>query len=516
MLAEQGAKRNEKGGKGALGTGHFSGVHVAMPLLPWMRAYMKKQGNGEVATHVLMNGGSLLVQKHELPGFYKSLAQSIARGEPNFVCEQRNADRLKLCIDIDIYSNRAYSEEECESIAHVASMTARDLFSESIADEKLDMLVCTTDAHDDVKDGTACIKTGLHLVWEYLTVDVRTAGIYRDALVQRLELTSQEPPIGGWSIAIDSAIVKHGILRMLYNHKCIDCTKCRNKKMAKESCDVCMTTGKIDVQRAYTIRSVVHVDQSVEHVHAHPSDVDNVASHLARASIRTDEPAICCNTILPSWFEHPMIPYTTSNRPASKRARKALAATLTEGNDTFDGYLDKEPLCSALQKKIQAFIQCVARRDLIDKAYTDVGITSAFYVLKQSIIFAKTDSCFCINIKNEHKSNTVYFELKRCGEMRQKCFCRCDTTMGRRQGLCSAFHSHPVNIPKKYMDAFFPVSAATGTHSVAGGSDAGGTTNDDVDVAAHEQRKKTRVGDRPSATSTMDELIHMKKLHTRD
>lgn len=415
----------------------------------------KKSGSHE-PTHLLMDGGTLVVEADQVSDFMNAMAASVLQGQVNFLCEKRSAERLRLCVDVDIYTLQPYGSDRLLDVIRIAAGVAYDLFSNAM--RCLDVLVSAADPFETEKNGVTCVKTGVHLVWEHLPVDVRTAGIFRDALVQRLELSTLDAPIGGWAVAIDSAIAKHGILRMLYAHKLADCAKCHNKKADRESCVACLGKGRIDIGRPYRMCGVfIKAENRLELMPPARTQLA-IVEQLMRATIHTLDAPISINMILPTWFEDPLLPFAAKGR-VSKRSRRELATTMMEGQDTLDALLDKEAASDTIARKIEAYVRGVARRELISVEYKDVGITQAMYAHDKSVIYAKTDSCYCLNTRNEHKSNTIYFELKRCGEMRQKCFCRCDTTIGRRHGLCSAFKSHPVNIPDRLLDALFQVAA---------------------------------------------------------
>jgi hypothetical protein len=421
-----------------------------------MMRWSGKHSKDEADTHLLMNGGKLLVPNQDLPLFYAEFARSVLRGETNFLCEKRSAERLRLCVDLDLYATEACTHERMCALLSIAAGVSRDFFGDS--GKCLDIVVLASDPHPDEKNGIKCVKTGIHLVWESLTVELRAAGIFRDALVQCYELSTLDVPIGGWGIAIDSAICKHGILRMLYTHKYSDCNSCRNKKALRVSCQTCLTTGKIDIKRPYTLKAVwIQTTKTLEPVPS-ATTVASIADHLARASIRTDEAAVSMNATMPAWFENSMfLPIELSKNGDARKNRTRRAELLQEGHGSVDGLLQKEPIGGELLKKIEKYIRRVSRNELLNKAYIDVGITQAFYALDRELIIAKADSSFCMNTRNEHRSNTIYFELRRRGaECRQKCFCRCDTQVGRRHGLCSRFQSHPVIIAQSDFAAFFP------------------------------------------------------------
>ena len=72
----------------------------------------------------------------------------------------------------------------------------------------------------------------------------------------------------------------------------------------------------------------------------------------------------------------------------------------------------------------------------------------------QRIFMLRSTSRWCGNIGRAHNSNNVYFQLTRAGVC-QRCYCRCDTTEGRRHGLCKDYSSAVWPVPERVTDAFF-------------------------------------------------------------
>ena len=60
-----------------------------------------------------------------------------------------------------------------------------------------------------------------------------------------------------------------------------------------------------------------------------------------------------------------------------------------------------------------------------------------------------------MNVARDHHSNTIYFTLTEYG-ICQKCFCRCDSTEGRKFGLCRDYHSNMVALTAKLKSTLFP------------------------------------------------------------
>lgn len=83
-----------------------------------------------------------------------------------------------------------------------------------------------------------------------------------------------------------------------------------------------------------------------------------------------------------------------------------------------------------------------------------VGVVSLGASPDQRTFMLRSTSRWCANLGRAHNSNNVYFQLTRAGVC-QRCYCRCDTTEGRRHGLCKDFSSAVWPVPERVTDAFF-------------------------------------------------------------
>jgi len=73
--------------------------------------------------------------------------------------------------------------------------------------------------------------------------------------------------------------------------------------------------------------------------------------------------------------------------------------------------------------------------------------------------FVRVDSSFCMNIRDEHNHNSIYFLINKHG-LYQKCFCTCDTTEGRAFGPCKKYRSSLYYMPNYVILALFPMIAS--------------------------------------------------------
>lgn len=66
-----------------------------------------------------------------------------------------------------------------------------------------------------------------------------------------------------------------------------------------------------------------------------------------------------------------------------------------------------------------------------------------------------TNSKYCENLKRAHSSNHVWFYISGT-TIAQKCFCRCETIRGRRDGFCKDFYGRKHTLPPKVVGKLYP------------------------------------------------------------
>ena len=81
----------------------------------------------------------------------------------------------------------------------------------------------------------------------------------------------------------------------------------------------------------------------------------------------------------------------------------------------------------------------------IHPAYADTKITRIARL--GNCIILNTNSRFCQNIQQEHKSNLVYFVLSQDKKIKQKCFCRC------AHRTCSTYNSPKISVGLRLLDS---------------------------------------------------------------
>ena len=349
-----------------------------------------------------MDGGVLSVPFDRLNEFHEKYIEAICAGEKLFVVEQKSPN-YNFFVDIDYKDERALTLEEIHDICKVICDKVKRHGGK-------DCLVCVSPPKK-VGDYT---KTGVHLNWPGFVVDQASALALREHI-----LVSLSKAKGGidWNDIIDAAVygcaqrkTRGSGFRMPWSHKMAKHVACGG-----QGCQDCQG-GKI-VQVAYLpvfiynhgpLSKLTRIDQSPN------------LEYLKMSSIRTNEPQ-----------------HITVEPPSSviKEGSFSTAQTKDEVHD------------EAVKSLIEEFVQKHMEGQ-------GTAIIKSLFKHKDTYLVA-TNSKYCENLRRSHNSNHIWFHIS--GRViAQKCFCRCETVRGRRDGFCKDFYGRKHELPPKVVDKLYP------------------------------------------------------------
>jgi hypothetical protein len=246
------------------------------------------------------------------------------------------------------------------------------------------------------KDGK--VKTGIHLNWENFVVNQEGSIQLMYHVVSTLEKVypSQE-----WTKIVDSSVygslgTKGSGFRLPWSHKKTVHSACKGSGC--QDCDKGkIVEGEYKPFYMYSDGTLTWIDQGIS------------MDLLTLATVRTTEEAV---TTVPE--------LVVVCQPVRKRREGDFTVTETK-NELHD---------SELLSLLETFI----RKNM--EGNEDTRVLAVFKF--KSVFLVKSTSRYCENIKRNHNSNHIKIVID--GEyMYQKCFCKCETTEGRRLGFCKDF-----------------------------------------------------------------------------
>lgn len=443
-----------------------------------VRGWAPKLGFKDITkpdTHLLLDGGRLHVSMGTNPLFCKLLADDIDNNVSNFVTELRTPI-FKMHIDLDVYDpvETPMSPELLREWVREMIHVMRDFFphiDDNTTKESYDsftVIICTTPTKFDVeKHKIMWAKTGAHVIFPWLLVDVSQAIKLRSGLIQHFEkIYGRRHKYNIWEDVFDMQIYQSNGLRMIGSSKMANCRSCKGRPSKEQMCDSgqCDGSGKYDAKRCYRVTDAL--DRNGQPDNKLLSRIrQSSRTEVILASIRTPV-LVPMRMDVPSWFE-PMFFHDEEmehkNRfkptPAIRTARRLALGELPEnvlgaeelGLHKAPKLKAGDPICVAIQKWIRAEdtgIPDVYRNAEVVDITILQGDTNPFYIVR-------TDSLFCLNKGGEHNNNGVYFLINERG-MYQKCFCQCDTTENRLFGKCKDYHSSAYIIPFEIRRLLYP------------------------------------------------------------
>lgn len=245
----------------------------------------------------------------------------------------------------------------------------------------------------DAKDcDDGCVKSGKHVVWTNILATSATALTFRAAVVEDLEAGLPDACAKPWATVVDACVFTSSGLRMPFSAK--------GRAGSSVYVPTHVWTGA-DCQAAGPVSGVSAVRQWVREL-----------------SIRT---------------------VGSSQTPVRDGVQVLEVPTTGGAHGTSLSLREYEDVLPLLDAALPP--QFAGQR------FTSVLKMEACFLLRSS-------SRYCLNLGRAHNSCGIYWVLTLKG-VRQGCYCRCETTEGRKWGLCKDFRSDTWPVPDEVLKAFF-------------------------------------------------------------
>ena len=358
-----------------------------------------KYNNAKVTSHVLMDGGVLSIPFDKLDEFCEIYVEAVKNKEKLYLVEKKTPT-YNFFIDIDYKDQEILELDRVQKVCRVICDKVKTLGGR-------DCLICVSKPKP-VDDGL--IKTGIHMNWPEFVVNQEGANNIRDHVISTLTAVFKQI---NWDQVIDKSVYKGSGFRIPWSYK-----KGKHITCGGQGCSECENTGKITESPYLPIFKYIYgpVLCLMNRVSQEPS-VDILKDSIIRTLI-TDVVTV----------------------PAVDGTKKK------EGSFTNAQMKDEFKNSEAV-----AHLETFIRKNM--NGQEDARITRIFTHKKHFLI--STTSKYCENLGREHNSNHVWFHMVG-STILQKCFCDCETVIGRRYGFCGDFRGREHRLSDTIVNKFYP------------------------------------------------------------
>lgn len=399
-----------------------------------LKIWCAKKGyytKGSNYTHLLLDGGKLNIPNSDIDTFFKYYELDISNNHNLFVCELKT-NVFKLFLDIDLLDDHPLNINDILPFINNIQQSIKQLYSKDY-----DAYVCMAPHKEIIINNINYFKTGIHLIWPAIFTNKFNSNISRNHIVTNLSESFIRPAFDPWHKVIDDSVFKGNGLRMLYSKKVIKC----NLEHSDSICSKCNNTYKIIEDRSYKPYIIHNLNNTI-------TVNDSIINNIKNCTIQS--------------FDNELTPLNQSliNNIKSLKIKKISEPSKEDilglNSINFKQLINNPTLISKLQTHV---------RKIFPSEFKSINIIDLHSCSNGSYFVCRTNSQFCMNINNKHKSNTIYLYIDK-NNIYQKCFCRCDTLVNRVSGYCKDYRSTPFPLNKVIQKQLFPTNKNTNTSEI--------------------------------------------------
>lgn len=419
-----------------------------------------KRGQDKEYTHLLLDGGKLHIPRELYTNFYNVLAMDICQGNRNCISENRT-EIFRFLVDIDYIDEQPLTNDEIEIIAKKIQTGLEFFLRNDLSISERKIIVCTTGEYKTVSDhGFDLKKTGIHIIWPNVYVDVLHAKYLRSAIIQYLsQHHTLRPSYNPWEEVIDYAVYSSSGLRMKGSSKKVKCPSCKGKKDKVEYCETCYGEGKLieGNGRVYMPSLILDGNRNVLNDELNILTNDNFEM-LKQTSIRTFDTERnikrLSNEDYPAWFDANKL-MEHLEKPSTKRKKKKKN-TIVSFSDIMKKQkgMKRKIILSHDSTEFLAINKFIKNLFSNHAEYKDQNIKDIFQCgpKKKRYYVIQTDSQYCQNVGRNHNTNHVWFLLND-KTICQKCFSESYNSLS----ICCGNYSSDVSpITLQLRDILYP------------------------------------------------------------
>lgn len=405
-------------------------------LRQWLetQGYLKSASSSAAdVSHLFLDGGIACVPEEMTGAFNNLYALCLHKKEDMLFVVEKKTPVFRMFFDLDMRTERPLDDEAILEFSRDIRAAVADFYG----DASLTTTVCLADSSMwDPK--TRSWKTGAHLIWpDVATVSadaVRCRDHVLDALKKK-DATKTPQFTTPLETVVDKCVLEKNGMRMIGSHKLVPCGACGSS--SGRPCQTCGGRRKVVQRGVYWPRYVVQPDGFPVVQIPEIETLQDARRWVSDTSlrVRTRPPAAV-----------PSAPRTEADEEVLLLGETSSSLTRMSMEPFREGL---EAFAKTLPVQFGPFRFTAMYRgggDCKDDDRTD-----------DNVFIVRTTARYCMNLGRCHRSNNVYFLFSERGAY-QMCFCRCQTTEGRKHGLCANFHSQafPISPPELKLAMFGP------------------------------------------------------------
>ena len=434
--------------------------------------------------------------------FLKNIGDDIDKGAINYISEQKTPI-FRMHADLDVLQPQQDEELSLDllrtwitemqfvmndffgQVEGYVPMVSDTSVASASAYQRLAAVICMAPSKSVDKNKKLWTKTGVHVIWPYIFTNADMAKNIRYGWLQHFEKKfGRRDRNNPWQDVFDMSVYTTNGLRMVGSDKMEKCSSCKGKKAKDNVCaaGICNgLDGQYSENRIYrAVFAVQNVVFNEEDKTYNAPDYDILMSEIQRCgfnevlftSIRTAKPAPT-PMVLPEWYD---VAYFSDEQekhrsiynptPAERTKKREAIGRMTENQESMKTLFANKKRFPATDDECRAVQKWLHDDKLVDncripEVYRNTKIIDLTRIDTDGgypYYFARVDSSFCMNIRDEHNHNSIYFLINRWG-LYQKCFCTCETLEGRAHGLCKKYKSGMYAMPNYVTVALYPMIA---------------------------------------------------------
>ena len=395
----------------------------------------KQEDENIKVSHLLLDGGKLYVKEENNEAFIRKYSEAIINGEKQYVVECKK-EYFKLFFDLDFMINSSNIEKknkinedlnkevinyeeskECNEIFDLYLKNINETIEQIYGKDKI-CIVTTADIKKITKivkndeepnkvESDIYFKKGFHLHYPNIIVNTETALKLRKNCIYNINYIIKT--VYGNSFKCLKNTVTDIIDEKVFKGSGLRMTGSRKGQIT--------STEFIDEGRPYELKDVI---------------INGISNKKQILNFKNNYTQLVLETSIVS-FEKTM---TKQENNIEKLNYDDCELSPDESECNSGGW-------SKLDKS------SVEYRTIIDffrntiMGYSENDIKRIYVSDNQKIYLLNSRSRYCQNIGRNHNSEHIYFLLSKDG-MVQKCFCRCNTMDGRKDGYCKDYSSNKI------------------------------------------------------------------------